>query len=89
MHKYWAAVCKMPTDNFVVVFPDLPDCVAFGETLRSAKEAASITLADYLDKMESCGEQIPEPSTSRALRSDPLNAGCYVFCVKAVVNAKQ
>jgi predicted RNase H-like HicB family nuclease len=89
MHKYWAVVCKMPTDNFVVVFPDFPDCVAFGQTLQSAKEAAASILSDYLDNMERCGESVPEPSTSRAVRSDPFNAGCYVFCVKAVVDAKQ
>jgi predicted RNase H-like HicB family nuclease len=89
MQKYWAAICETPADNFVVVFPDLPDCVTFGETLRSAKEAASIALADCLDEMERSGVCIPEPSTSQAIRSDPLNTGCYLFCVKAQINAVQ
>ena len=53
MNKYWAAICKTPADNFLVIFPDLPDCVAFGETLQTAKAAASLTLTDFLEEMES------------------------------------
>jgi predicted RNase H-like HicB family nuclease len=89
LQKYWAAICKTPADSFVVVFPDLPDCVAFGDSFRSAKMAASIALTDYLEGIERGGDPIPKPSTSHAIRSDPRNEGCYVFCVKAIIKAEQ
>jgi len=84
MREYFAAICKIPEGNFVVIFPDLPDCVAFADSLETAREAASTALADYIDEVERIGEPIPEPSTSEAIRSDPQNMGCYVFRVKAL-----
>jgi predicted RNase H-like HicB family nuclease len=89
MREYFAAICKIPEGNFVVFFPDLPDCVAFADSLETVREAASIALADYIDEAERIGEHIPEPSTSEAIRSDPQNMGCYVFRVKALRPVKK
>jgi predicted RNase H-like HicB family nuclease len=41
MREYFAVACKIPEGNFVVIFPDLPDCVAFADTLERAPRAAS------------------------------------------------
>jgi predicted RNase H-like HicB family nuclease len=84
MREYFAAICRIPGGDFVAIFPDLPDCVAFGDSVETAREAASTALTDYIDEAERIGEPIPEPSTSEAIRSDPQNMGCYVFRVKAL-----
>jgi predicted RNase H-like HicB family nuclease len=83
MREYFAVACKIPEGNFVVIFPDLPDCVAFADTLERAPRAASTALADYIEEAQQNGESIPEPSTSEAIQNDPLNVGCYIFGVKA------
>ena len=83
MREYIATICRIPMGNFVVFFPDLPDCVAFADSLETAREAASVALADYIEEMGRTGEPIPQPSTSEAILSDPQNMGCYVFRVKA------
>jgi predicted RNase H-like HicB family nuclease len=79
MEQYVAVVFMDPLGNFVVTFPDFPECVALVESLEAAPAAASRALAMHLDEMRRLDEAIPKPSTIEALRCDPQNSGCKLI----------
>jgi predicted RNase H-like HicB family nuclease len=79
MREYFAAICKISEGNFVVIFPDLPDCVAFADSLEIARDVASEALVDYFEEAKWTGESITEPSSYEAILSDPQNTGCEVI----------
>ena len=83
MRQFVAVVFKDPDGDFVVIFPDLPECVTFVESLEAAPAAAAEALADRLLKLEWIGKTIPEPSTYEAIRRDPRNADCEMIRVEA------
>jgi predicted RNase H-like HicB family nuclease len=83
MRQFFAVVFEELDGEFVVTFPDLPECVTFVESLEAAPVAAAEALADRLLKLEWIGESIPEPSTYEAVRCDPRNADCEVIRVEA------
>ena len=56
---------------FSVSFPDLPGCVAAGETEQKALEDAAEAMAFHLEGMREDGEPIPTPRSIDALRADP------------------
>ena len=51
-----------------VRFPDLPGCIAVGESTEEALEDAKAALALHLYGMEQDGEAIPSPSDIRQLQ---------------------
>ena len=51
-----------------VRFPDLPGCIAVGDTTEQALEDAKSSLALHLYGMEQDGEPIPAPSDIRSLK---------------------
>lgn len=57
--------------NYGVSFPDLPGCVAAGNTLDEALTNASEVLSFHLEDMANEGLPIPAPRTLDALRADP------------------
>src|SRR5258708_5850878 len=54
-----------------VVFPDLPGCVAMGETIDDALANAADVLRDWFDLSEVHGETVPPPRPLEKLRRDP------------------
>ena len=53
--------------GYGVVFPDLPGCVAMGDTVEEALGNAGESLRDWIASMESHGQPIPEPSDSESV----------------------
>ena len=43
--------------------PDLPGCVAVGESLQEVKHSIREAVAMHLQKMRKDGDEIPEPSS--------------------------
>ena len=54
--------------SYTVTFPDLPGCIAVGDTTEEALEDAKSSLALHLYGMEQDGEPIPAPSDIRSLK---------------------
>jgi predicted RNase H-like HicB family nuclease len=50
--------------GFSAYVPDLPGCVAVGESLAEAKDLIREAIEFHLDGMREEGYQIPEPSTT-------------------------
>ena len=58
--KYLAIIEQGPT-GFGVYLPDLPGCVAVGDTREEALALIADALQDHLGLMAEHGETIPEP----------------------------
>jgi predicted RNase H-like HicB family nuclease len=84
MRQFFAIVFEESDGDFVVTFPDLPECVTFVESLEAAPAAAAEALDDRLLKLEWIGKAIPEPSTYEAIRRDLQNVDCEVIRVEAM-----
>jgi predicted RNase H-like HicB family nuclease len=61
--KYAIIIEKVPGSNYSAYAPDLPGCVATGETLEEVKRLMREGIEFHLEGMRGDGEPIPEPST--------------------------
>jgi predicted RNase H-like HicB family nuclease len=57
--------------GYGVVFPDLPGCVAMGNTVDEAIVLASEALGDWINTVEVGGNAVPTARTLKEFRSDP------------------
>ena len=55
--SYWSKA----DDSFVVEVPELPGCMADGETYEGVVANAQIVIAEWIDTARSLGRPIPEP----------------------------
>jgi antitoxin HicB len=63
--KYPAAIRPLSEaegGGYMVEFPDLPGCVADGESLEDALKNAEDALGSWIKTAEEFGDKIPEPS---------------------------
>ena len=65
MAKYSMIVSWSDDDNcYIVSVPDLPGCMADGETPEKAVENAQVIIAEWIETAQMLGREIPEPSFS-------------------------
>ncbi len=63
MKKLYPAVLQPePEGGFTVLFPDLPNCVTYGDDLQNALEMAQEALGLYLVSLEEYKKPIPTAS---------------------------
>lgn len=67
---YIALVHKDDDTSYGVSFPDVPGCIAAGDTFSDALKNASEALAGHLRLMEADGDAIPAARTLEQLRED-------------------
>ena len=48
--------------DYGAVFPDLPGCVAMGNTLDEVVVNAEDAMRDWIASMEASGQRVPDPS---------------------------
>ena len=77
----YPALIEGEGDDYGVVFPDLPGCVAMGHTVDEAIRHAEETLHDWTDSMEELGHSIPAPSQ---LEDVEVPAGCALTSILLV-----
>ena len=66
MHKYEIIICWSKEDEaFVGEVPELPGCMAHGETQESALKAVGEAVELWLDTAREFGDPIPEPKCER------------------------
>lgn len=68
--KYVALIRKEPGTDYWVDVPDIPGCVASGETIEAAKANFREALELHLEAMDENGNALPEPRS----REDVLAA---------------
>ncbi len=70
MHKYEIIIYWSNEDEaFVGEVPELPGCVAHGETQESALKAVGEAVELWLDTAREFGDPIPEPKGERLMRA--------------------
>lgn len=63
--KYSMIVSWSEDDNcYLVSVPDLPGCMADGETPQKAVENAQVIIAEWIETAQMLGREIPQPSFS-------------------------
>ena len=68
---YLVAIVHGEPGAYGVSFPDLPGCIAQGETLDAAMFQAAEAVAFHLEGMIEDGEPVPVPRPLDALKADP------------------
>lgn len=58
----YAVVIEKAGNNYSAYVPDLPGCVAAGDTVDAARAAIREAIVFHLDGMREDGEAIPEPT---------------------------
>ena len=62
MYKYEIIVFWSNEDErFIVEVPELPGCMADGETYEQAVHNAQIIISEWIETAKSLGREIPEP----------------------------
>ena len=59
----YAIVIEKAEGNYSAYVPDLPGCVAVGDTLEEVEEAMREAIEFHLDGMQEEGLPIPEPTS--------------------------
>jgi predicted RNase H-like HicB family nuclease len=59
----YAIVIEKSANGFGAYVPDLPGCVALGDTVQETEGLIREAIALHLAAMRKEGQQIPEPST--------------------------
>lgn len=57
---YWSS----EDDAFVVEVPELPGCMADGETYQAAVANAEVIIQEWIDTAKALGRPIPQPKGS-------------------------
>jgi predicted RNase H-like HicB family nuclease len=70
MAGYIALVHKDEGTSYGVSFPDVPGCIAAGDTFEEAVANAAEALAAHFVLMKADGDTIPAPCSFDALRRD-------------------
>jgi len=65
--------------SFIATFPDLLECVEFGETAEQASALASAAFPALLRDAEERSQTLIEPSTMTEIAADPQNRGSRTF----------
>lgn len=70
MHRYTALI-DGEAGGYGVSFPDLPGCVAMGETIDEVLVNAAEALREFAADVEAAGATMAQPRAPEACRTDP------------------
>ena len=62
----YAIVIENAGGNYSAYVPDLPGCIATGDTLAATEQAIREAIEFHLDGLREDGEPVPEPHTYSA-----------------------
>ena len=60
----YAVVIEVAGTNFSAYVPDLPGCIATGQTIAEAENEIRSAIQFHLEGMKEDGQPIPEPSSA-------------------------
>ncbi|MCY3693529.1 MAG: type II toxin-antitoxin system HicB family antitoxin [Chloroflexota bacterium] len=88
-HIYAALVRQDAAGEFSVGFPDLPGCVAYGNTLEQTCKAARPALARHLANLATNGASIPNPSSASDVLAHPDAADTVALIVVEALTERE
>lgn len=66
--KEYTVIYECAGENYSAYVPDLPGCIACGDTVEETEELMKEAIELYIEDLRDDGQQIPEPTTkARAL----------------------
>ena len=66
--KEYMVIYEWAGENYSAYVPDLPGCIACGDTVEETEELMKEAIELYLETLRDSGQPIPEPTTkARAL----------------------
>lgn len=74
-HYVYPAIIEQTDENYCLYFPDLPGCVASGDTVEKAIELAQSAAQEYLWELEHDNEEIPPASNVEDVQADERPGG--------------
>jgi len=63
----YTVVIERASDNFAAYVPDLPGCVATGDTLKELMETIREAIEFHIESLRDHGEPIPDPRCTAAV----------------------
>lgn len=61
--KEYLVIYEKAENNYSAYVPDLPGCVACGETMEETERLMKEAIELYIEEMKAAGVPIPEPTT--------------------------
>ena len=61
--KEFTAIYEWAGENYSAYMPDLPGCIACGDTLEETEELMKEAIELYIETLRDDGQPIPEPTT--------------------------
>ncbi len=61
--KEYTVIYEWAGENYSAYVPDLPGCVACGDTVEETEELMKEAIELYIEALRDDGQPIPEPST--------------------------
>lgn len=84
MDLKYAVVLEQGQNSYGAYVPDLPGCVAVGETRAETPQSIREAIELHLEAMREEGEQVPEPASSIEYVQVAFAQGCGIY-VKLVM----
>lgn len=89
-HYIYPAVIEQTAKNYCLYFPDLPGCVASGDTIEKVVKLAQESAQEYLWELEHDSEDIPTASPTASLTLNEGDMLCMIdinmFAIRAKIN---
>lgn len=67
MIKEYTVIYEWAGNNYSAYVPDLPGCIACGDTLEETQQLVKEAIELYIDALREDGKPVPEPSTKAGL----------------------
>ena len=61
--KEYTVIYEWAGENYSAYVPDLPGCIACGDTLEETEELMKDAIELYIETLRDDGQPIPEPTT--------------------------
>ncbi len=61
--KEYTVIYEWAGENYSAYVPDLPGCIACGDTLEETEELMKGAIELYIETLREVGQSIPEPTT--------------------------
>ncbi len=87
-HYIYPAIIEQTENNYCLYFPDLPGCVASGDTVEKVVELAQEAAQDYLWELEHDGDDVPAATPTASLSLNEGDALCIVDVNMFPIRAK-
>jgi predicted RNase H-like HicB family nuclease len=65
--KEYVVIYEWAGNNYSAYVPDLPGCIACGDTLEDTQQLIKESMEIYIETLREDGKPIPEPSTKAGL----------------------